>query len=230
MRPVWSPDGQRVAFGSPTDSGWGLFIKTVAGAEQSVQESADAQSVSDWSRDGRWLVYTEASSKTGPDIWALADPLAPQAGRKPVALVVTPRTESQGKISPDGRWFAYTSRETERHVYLRPFAVPMKDESAWQLSTVGGQEPQWRADSKELFYLEGVTRTRFKLMAVPIGSGASPAGSPRALFEVQTSTLVEQNNSYVYAPSPDGQRFLIDVFATGAEPSLELVLNWAGRN
>ena len=104
----------------------------------------------------------------------------------------------------------------------------MKDESAWQLSTVGGQEPQWRADSKELFYLEGVTRTRFKLMAVPIGSGASPAGSPRALFEVQTSTLVEQNNSYVYAPSPDGQRFLIDVFATGAEPSLELVLNWAG--
>jgi eukaryotic-like serine/threonine-protein kinase len=225
---VWSPDGQRVAFGSSTDSGWGLFVKTVAGAEQSVQESADAQSVSDWSRDGRWLVYTEASSKTGPDIWALADPLAPQAGRKPVALVVTPRTESQGKISPDGKWLAYTSRDSERHVYLRQFEVPLKSESVWQLSTVNGAEPQWRADSKELFYLEGVTRTRLKLMAVPIGSGASPAGSPRALFEVQTSTLVEQNNSYVYAPSPDGQRFLIDVFATGAEPSLELVLNWAG--
>ena len=71
-----------------------------------------------------------------------------------MALLATPLTESQGKISPDGRWLAYTSRDTERHVYLRPFAVPMKDESAWQISTVGGQEPQWRADSKELFYLE----------------------------------------------------------------------------
>ena len=75
-----------------------------------------------------------------------------------------------------------------------------------------------------------VTRTRFKLMAVPIGSGPSPAGSPRALFEIQTSAIVEQNNVYIYAPSPDGQRFLIDVFATGAEPSLELVLNWAGSS
>jgi Tol biopolymer transport system component len=226
--PVWSPDGRRIAFGASIDSGWGLFIKPAdGGKEQPVQQSAGVQSVSDWSPDSRWLVYTESNTQTGADIWARPDPSAAQASGKPVVLVSTPGIDSQGRISPDGQWIAYTSRELERHVYLRPFSVPMKAESMWQVSTVNGAQPQWRSDGKELFYLEAGARSRFKVMAVPIGSGANPAGSPHVLFEIPTSLIIDQNNVFGYAPSPDGQRFLIDVFATDAQPSLELVLNWA---
>jgi eukaryotic-like serine/threonine-protein kinase len=229
IAPVWSPDGQMVAFGSFTDTGWGLFIKPADGAtEQQVQESSHIQSVSDWTQDNRWLVYTESNPQTGADIWVLPDPLSRQAGRKPVPLMTTPAGESQGKISPDGQWIAFTSREAERHVNLRPFRVPMTAGALWQVSTENGFEPQWRADGKELFYLERVTRTRYKLMAVSIGGDPNPAGSPQALFDIRTTGTVEQSNAYVYAPARDGQRFLIDVTAKNAEPSLELVLNWTG--
>ena len=63
-------------------------------------------------------------------------------------------------------------------------------------------------------------------MAVPIGAEPNPVGTPNALFEFQTITTVPQNNVFSYAPSADGQRFLISVFATDAQPTLDVILNW----
>lgn len=86
----------------------------------------------------------------------LLDPLNSSAERKPVPLLRTPFFETQGQLSPDGRWLAYTSNESgSEQVYLRPFAgaVPLPD-TKWQISTgVWGQEPRWQADGKELFFV-----------------------------------------------------------------------------
>ena len=56
------------------------------------------------------------------------------------------------KISPDGRWMAYTSDESGKsEIYVRPF--PDVDKGKWQVSTSGGGSPLWSPDGRELFYL-----------------------------------------------------------------------------
>jgi Tol biopolymer transport system component len=225
---VLSPDGQRAAF---VASGRAMHIRSVTGGSEEVLLPAgtNARATSDWTRDDRWLVYTEIDPKTGADIWLLTNPSRPSADRKPTAWLRTPSLESQGQISPDGRWLAYCSDESGRlQVYLRPFAgaAPAPD-IKWPASAFSGREPRWRADSKELFWVESVAgTTRSKLMAAPIGRAPNPVGVPRALFEFETVIIVPQGNQFSYAPSADGQRFVINVLATDARPSLDVILNW----
>jgi len=63
-------------------------------------------------------------------------------------------------------------------------------------------------------------------MSVPIVAAQNPLGTPKPLFEFQTGAAVLQDNRFLYSPSSDGQRFLISVYATEAQPSLEVMLNW----
>jgi Tol biopolymer transport system component len=225
---VLSPDGQRAAF---VASARAMYIRSVTGGSEEVLLPAgtNTRAASDWTRDDRWLVYTEIDPKTGADIWLLADPSRPSADRKPMAWLRTPAVESQGQISPDGRWLAYCSDESGRlQVYLRPFAgaAPAPD-TKWPASGVSGREPRWRADGKELFWVESVAGTsRSKLMAAPIGQATNPVGVPRMLFEFETVLIVPQGNQFSYAPSADGQRFVVNVPSTDARPSLDVILNW----
>jgi Tol biopolymer transport system component len=223
--PVWSRDGRRVAFGSAG----AIYIKDVAGGGQEVAlDHGDLIMPSDISQDGRWMVFTETDPKTAGDIWLLPDPLVPAANHKPAPFLRTPFNESQGQISPDGKWLAYTSNESGTdEVYIRPF--PSGD-GKWQISTgTRDIEPRWRADGKELFYLESPLGSlrRHRLMAVTIGLGATPMiASPKELFEFNGGGFVTQLNAFMYSPSPDGQRFVIKAHATDAQPTLNTLLNW----
>ena len=89
----------------------------------------------------------------------------------------------------------------------------------WQISSRGGDEPRWRRDGKELFFISKDT-----LMSVDIElkSNIITAGIPRALFAVPTP--IGHRNSYVV--TPDGQRFLVVVPGQMLSPSPEIVLNW----
>jgi dipeptidyl aminopeptidase/acylaminoacyl peptidase len=143
--------------------------------------------------------------------------------------VQTSADEREGQFSPDGRWVAYVSNETERdEVYIRLFPGPG---GKWQVSTNGGVDPRWRRDGHELFYVapDG------KLMAVaievePDGRTVSP-GAPVALFPTRFATganvSVGFNSRPQYAVAPDG-RFLMNVTVDDPTPSpITLVLNWA---
>ena len=233
---VWSPDGQRFAFSSnPNAQDRGIFAKTVnGGAEQTILKGGNNPvAVSDWSRDGRWIVYSETDAKSGSDIWLL--PYGGDAtAAKPIPLLRTTTNESQGQLSPDGKWLAYASNDGEatQHVYLRAFngSAPLSD-TKWQvsLSRANGRQPRWRADGKELFYLEFRSDgSRLKIMSVAIAAGSNPAGTPKPLFEFRSLITVEGANVFAYSPSADGQRFLVDAFATDVQPSLEVISNWAG--
>jgi len=224
---VWSPDGALIAF----SSGRGLYVKDASGElkEELLLENGNAKRPSDWSRDGRYLIYTETDPKGQGDIWFLQDPLNKSGDRKQVKFQGTDAVESQGQLSPDGRWLAYTSDESGQYeVYVRPFP---SGPGRWKVSAgrglISGQ-PRWRRDGKELFFLES-DLTSNRLMAVTVQSGAHgdfQAGVPQALFEFRGLGIVPQGNSFLYSPSADGQRFLAQVQPAGAEPTVNVITNW----
>jgi eukaryotic-like serine/threonine-protein kinase len=148
--PVWSNDDRWVAY---TRNGrqQGIYRKLVNGDgnEEMLLSTSSASIVTDWSPDGSYmlLVLDSGSSKTGRDLWLL--PLSDE--HKPRPLLQTRADESEGQISPDGHWIAFTSNESGRtEVYVAPFPTIARK---WQISNSGGFSPKWRGDGKELFFL-----------------------------------------------------------------------------
>ena len=135
--------------------------------------------------------------------------------------------ELQGQFSPDGKWVSYASNESGRsEVYVQPFPPTG---AKLQISTEGGTDARWRGDAKEMFYL-APDRT---LMAVPLswsGNTLRPS-TPRALFKAPTSGLLAGvGESFFYAVSHDGERFLIHTDAEQSSPGgMVVVLNWTAE-
>ena len=126
---------RRVAKPDPT------LLVTTAGEPSTVHPAQhEDQMATDWSQDGRFLLYVRADwtaepRKRSTDLWRYE-----VSTRTDAAVVSTPADEEEAAISPDGRWLAYTSNETDRlQVFVRPFAGATP---RWQLSTDGGNMPQ----------------------------------------------------------------------------------------
>ena len=174
--PIWSPDGKRIVWASTRAGGFNLYQKAASGAGQDelLLKSEHDAIPNDWSSDGRLILYSGPDPKTRFDVRVL--PLS--GDRTPFSFSPTAAGESAGKLSPDGRWIAYTSSESgSSEVYVQSFP---SGGGKRQVSTNGGVGPQWRGDGKELFYYarDG------KLMAVAVSSGATfEAGAPLKLFE-----------------------------------------------
>jgi Tol biopolymer transport system component len=220
--PVWSPDGVRIAFSGPK----GLYVKSASGGpEQLLLPSGNPIPPSDWSRDGKYLLYTEIDPRTRGDIRYL--PLDP-SGKPgaPVEFLKSEFNESQGQFSPDGHWVAYVSNESgQSEIYVRPFP---SGGGLTKISSDGGVEPRWRGDGKELYYLGNRTRSRL-LMAVSVQSrpgGPLQAGVPMALFELRSFIILTENNLFSYSPSADGRRFLMNISPDAALPTLNVITNW----
>ncbi len=226
IAPLWSRDGQRVAFLSSRNGVFDLFEKPSNGVgdEQPLLVSGEAKAPLSWSPDGRFLLYGNQDPKTGADLWAL-----PMFGdRKPFPVVQTPFEEAAGQFSPDGRWVVYQSNASGRmEIDVRPFPGPG---GQWQVSTAGGSQPRWRPDGKELFYIAPDAR----LMAVPIAVGTDgqtlEPGAPVPLFPTRLASganiLSGGFSKPQYAVAPDG-RFLLNTAVDEETASpITIVLNW----
>jgi len=96
-----------------------------------------------------------------------------------------------------------------------------------QVSRGGGEQPRWRRDGKELFFLSG----EGKMMAVAVKTGSTfEAGPPVALFQTHTAQPISTQDVFSYDVSGDGQKFLINtrVDEPNAAP-LSIILNWASE-
>ena len=165
--------------------------------------------------DGRFIAYITIDPKTKADIW-----LVPIAGdRKPTPFVQTQFNERHARISPDGRWMAYSSDESgTRNVYVTRFP---EGGGKWLVSTNGGGFPVWRRDSRELFYWAPDDT----LMAVAVAPGPDFApGAPAPLFKPRAHEGGLGVGSF-YDVAPDG-RFLINIFVERTSPPATVVLNW----
>jgi Tol biopolymer transport system component len=232
IAPVWSPDGQRIAYASLRRGVSAIYAKASdgSGEEEKLLDSPPQfpKVAKSWSPDGQYLLFW-MNDRASADLWVLLL----FGDRKPFPFTQTPFIELFGEISPDGKWLAYHSAESgPSEVYVRPFP---NGSGKWLVSTNGGAYPRWRRDGKELFYVNNTNVFRGSpLMAVPIQTAGSTfrAGIPTALFNTQfTIGLRHQGGpANVFAVARDGQRFLMLKPAGGSDepaPStITVVLNW----
>jgi eukaryotic-like serine/threonine-protein kinase len=224
--PLWSHDGKRILWLTDRDGKNDFYVKASdgSGVEQSVTASLHpglsfASAPSDWSSDGRFLLYTDMREGSVLHLWVL-----PMTGT-PYRFVEGGAADVEGQFSPDCRWVAYSSNESGRwEVYVVPF--PRK-EGKYQISTNGGQQPRWREDGKELFFL---SRDK-KLMAISVKGGTNfEFTTPIALFETQAHEPITAEEFFTYDASPDGQHFVINVNGEqNSAPPVDIILNWESQ-
>jgi eukaryotic-like serine/threonine-protein kinase len=214
--PAWSPDSDRIVFGSDRAQKFNLYLKNANGAdeEQVIPQEGPDVYPTDWSHDGKYVLY-----ERGNDLWFVAFP-----GFKNSVFLKGISPPKAGHFSPDGKWVAYASNESGQwEVYVTSFPDA---HGKWQVSNAGGEQPKWRSDGKELYYLapDG------KIMATPVTTGANfDAGTPVALFQANPRELVATSEQSSYDVSKDGEKFLINTQLKTAMTPMSIVMNWAAK-
>jgi dipeptidyl aminopeptidase/acylaminoacyl peptidase len=228
-RAVWSADDRQLIWASNRTSVYDLYSKTISETEETaLLVSPDSKIPTDVSPDGRFLLYesTEAGGKTSVRaLWLTGE-------KTSFPLLESGFNEAQARMSPDGHWISYTiDKDGANEVYIVDAASVLPAPgtrtpprragglSSRRVSSNGGVQSMWRRDRKasELYYLAADRR----LMAVTMT--ASGPGLPVPLFATR---IVDLGRAYQhYAPSPDGQRFLI-LTPVAPRSTATIVLNW----
>ena len=215
--PVWSPDGRQLAFSSSRSGPPDVYVKPSGGAleEKLLLETSGPTPIMDWSPDSKTMLLM---STTQMNILVMnSDGKTPER-----EVMASPFIELEPQFSPDGKFFTYGSDESGRaEVYVQPW--PPSGEK-WQISTNGGNDARWRADGKEVFYINGAR----ELMAVPITLVPKfSAGTPTRLFASRVTGPTGSGHRFSYAASRDGKRFLMYIADVRAElPSISVLVNW----
>jgi serine/threonine-protein kinase len=226
VAPIWSLDGQRVAFSQMVDGTMEIYWQAAdgSGSPQALTEGSAVDMIpTDLSPDGTALLYM--SNDDPVDIWVVPVEGPATAG---VQLLAGPADERSASVSPDGQWLAYQSDESgQTEIYVRPF--PEVDTGRWQISTGGGSSPLWSRDGSELFYFVVSPGPGDALMAVSVESEPRfRPGAPEMLF--QGNFPAPAARGPFYDVSLDGQQFLMITFAgaVSQDESAKIIIveNW----
>jgi eukaryotic-like serine/threonine-protein kinase len=231
LMPSWSADGQKIIYvrqsGVTVVTGTSLRARLANGGGQEEilmegesSEVAHTLTMPQWSPDGRYIVHLEQSGPTVTGVWAM-----PTFGdKKPFAIIQpqTPQTRIiQARLSPDGRWLAYSSTESGREeVYVTHFP---SGAGKWQVSQTGGTFPSWRGDSKEIYYFG--FDAFLHSATVNTKSDEFELGPVLGLFQGGYISAVGN----AYDVSPDGQHFIFATNSDSVPTPLVLVTNWSAE-
>ncbi len=217
--PIWSGDGQRIAYVSARATNEGIYARPAdgGGAEEWLYGDFTARLPSDWSRDGKRLIFTHPSNQ----VWlaALKGPWDPKAQSDSDSQLIEPSAYG-GVFSPDDRWIAYAASVSGAvaEIFVQAAAGSA---AKWQLTTDGGGQPVWAGN--EIFFIHAPSQLR--VMSVQT-QPAFQAGKAETLFEgpFELRTAPLRN----YDVSRDGKQF---VFVKGGSDlgarEVDVVLNWA---
>jgi Tol biopolymer transport system component len=205
--PVWSPDGNAVAYSSAgTGTTRRIFIKSIESGAQPrlVRTWPRHLHVTSWS--GRWLAAVDFTPTNATDIWAI-----PLDGKDAIAVANGPATETGAAFSPDGRWIAYTSVESGRsEIYVISFPGLA---SRWQVSSNGGTSPQWDRQGRTLYYLQNGYLVAHEVNT----AGEFTKGRAQKLFATE---------AIQFQVAPGGRFLLTESNSQPADSPLHIIVNW----
>ena len=218
--PIWSrDDATRVVYRSNRNGSGDLYLKPLAGdgKEELLLRSDARKDPTDWSRDGRFILYDNWASQGATRVmW-----FVPLFGdRKPSPYQHTTFSTYGGRFSPDGRWVAYTANESGTdEVYIQAFPAAGVSH---RVSTHGGSEPAWRGDGQELFYL--AADGTLTACAIRMHNDVVDVGASTPLFRPKLGSSSLRNNFDV---AQNGERFLITTpLQDQTTARITVVLNW----
>ena len=214
--PVWTPDGRRLTFSSTKDGRRQIYWLPIGSPGEPELLVSDEHTVwaGSWSPDQTLLAFMREPPTNLDDIgiFRLSD-------RKSVMVVASEMPEHFPRISPDGRWLAYSSSDgTREQVYIVDVSgIGGKR----QVSPEGGNRPVWSRDGRELFYRAG---SRF--MRVSVAPGSSTTGKP---VELPISRRIAGTGlgHPGYDVAADGRLLVVEAAETETGPrQIQVVLNW----
>jgi len=218
MLPVWSPDGNRLAYLSGTRFKPHLSLAAAdsTGAVAILPCPRSNCEPTDWSPDGRRLIVN-VRDDSGGDVWAVSTD--PKGSSEP--LLAEPFTERDARLSPDGRWIAYVSEESGRaEVSVRSVSGPPR---RIVISGGGGDQPVWRRDGAELFFVDPQGRLR----SVAVRPGADANLTFGAPVELEVPPIGSGHMGTQYDVSPDGRRvYFLDRAQDPPPHEIVVLLGW----
>jgi Tol biopolymer transport system component len=199
---VWSRDGKTLAYRLADVDTALLVTKPASGLEHEnhLHKFAGRDDIipNSWSPDDRQVLATYQSAEGSSLV------LVPSAGGPPTPFLKG-HNNTNGQISPDGKWVAYASDESgEPEIFVSTFPGAA---GKWQVSRGGGTEPRWRGDGKEIYYLA----PGGMMTAVPVVVGETfSTGAPIPLFQFLGRAPISSTDAFSYDVTRDGKRFLVN--------------------
>ncbi len=171
--PVWSPDGEKVAY---TDKKNRLWILNVKSGEKVEADRCSYSGINHYSfsPDGEWVCYTKSSSNFMSSIWVYSIDSS-----KTAKLTTDFNNDREPVFSLDGKYlyfisqrdFIYGEREFEDRIYigtlLKDTPSPMKPLNDEE---VPGGEDKEKNDEKEKVKIESIDSEGFagRVVALPL--------------------------------------------------------------
>ena len=218
--PHWSPDGKYIAYMKKVNNNGKTIIvmkpSDGSGQEKEIYASDGRLYVDEWSKDGNFLIIDNLTLQSQSDL--IIVPLT--GNKKPWKYLDSPKDEYEASLSPNGKWIAYLSNESNTYqIYVRSF--PDKDKGKWQISSNATDEPRWSPDGKYLYYRQGS-----QLIEVPVSySPMFTPGLPKVLISGFPAMTLDSGISYDI--SSDGRYFITTVPLGGSTiKKIAVVTNW----
>jgi len=164
-RPLYSPDGTRLAFVSTRTGGGDIYILTLASGDLKRLTFDDRMDQLDaWSRDGKWIYFSNGTNDVGGknDLYRVS-----AEGGTPMAVSADRFTnEFQAAPAPDGTTVAFAARGNgdsqwwrhghshldESEIWLRKEGTPPTYEKIVDLNGRNAW-PMWMPDGKSLYFM-----------------------------------------------------------------------------
>jgi serine/threonine-protein kinase len=204
--PTWLPGGRQFLYSVSRGNQIGIFRRGVdgSGVAESVLIDGPQVSAHTVTPDGRTAIAARfGGGSSNADFDLVTVPLGGTG--KTEKLLATRYFEGYPALSPDGRWLAYVSDETNRYeVYVRPFRG---EGSKVLVSQNGGSEPVWSRGGRELYYRSLGPREQQLIAAAVDTRDEFRVLSRSALFDVvDYETAIPHAN---YDVMPDGKSFVM---------------------